>query len=322
MSEVNSIYTRYYPSKILLFGEHIVVLGGNALAIPYPKYSGRLVIKNAPLNSSEKASSDSLRKFAKYLSKIEEKFDSNFEFNLTLMLKELDEGLYFESAIIQGFGLGSSGALVAAVFDRYFDYKTADSTTPDNKTLRELKECFALMESSFHGKSSGTDPLICYVNKPILLKSGGRVEVVKVPDFEEDRANSTVSLFLLNTHIKRETGPLVLYFLERCKEAAFKQLCQEQLAVFNNNCIEGLLNGDGNKLWQNMKKLSRFQLIHVPKMLPDYLLPNWEKGLKNDLFYLKMCGAGGGGFMLGVTKKPESLTSYFSEADISIIGSL
>ena len=33
-------------------------------------------------------------------------------------------------------------------------------------------------------------------------------------------------------------------------------------------------------------------------MIPNQLIDNWEEGLKSDLYYMKLCGSGGGGFFL------------------------
>jgi len=77
--------------------------------------------------------------------------------------------LYFDSSIPQGYGVGSSGALVAAIYDTYaIDKIEATETLTRDKLLR-LKEIFSLMESFFHGKSSGLDPLNSYLSIPILM---------------------------------------------------------------------------------------------------------------------------------------------------------
>ena len=36
----------------------------------------------------------------------------------------------------------------------------------------------------------------------------------------------------------------------------------------------------------------------IPKLYADL----WQEGLKYEGYYLKLCGAGGGGFLLGITQ--------------------
>ena len=40
-------------------------------------------------------------------------------FDLDQMASDISKGMYFDSSIPPGYGVGSSGALVAAVYDRY-----------------------------------------------------------------------------------------------------------------------------------------------------------------------------------------------------------
>ena len=67
--------------------------------------------------------------------------------NTQLLESDLHNGWELSSDIPAGAGMGSSGAVVAAVYDRYAQQKTDD--------LFALKNLFAQMENYFHGKSSG-----------------------------------------------------------------------------------------------------------------------------------------------------------------------
>ena len=40
-------------------------------------------------------------------------------FDLAALKKDISLGLYFDSSIPQGYGVGSSGALVASIYDKY-----------------------------------------------------------------------------------------------------------------------------------------------------------------------------------------------------------
>jgi mevalonate kinase len=42
-------------------------------------------------------------------------------------------------------------------------------------------------------------------------------------------------------------------------------------------------------------------------MIPDSIRPVWEQGLKSGAYTLKLCGAGGGGFLLGIAQNTATL---------------
>ena len=102
-----------YSSKILLFGEYSIVLNSTGFAIPYPLYEGRL---NLRAGNRDKGSQKKILEFIEYL-KIKEKNLPGFDW--LKINKDIANSLFFKSNIPQGYGLGSSGALVAAFYDRY-----------------------------------------------------------------------------------------------------------------------------------------------------------------------------------------------------------
>ena len=83
----------------------------------------------------------------------------------------LINNMHFDSSIPQGYGVGSSGALVAAIYDKYADDKITVLENLTRDKLLKLKAIFSKMESFFHGKSSGLDPLNSYLSLPILINS-------------------------------------------------------------------------------------------------------------------------------------------------------
>lgn len=46
-----------------------------------------------------------------------------FNFRFDEIEKDLQEGMYFDSSIPRGYGVGSSGAIVAAIYDKYAEDK-------------------------------------------------------------------------------------------------------------------------------------------------------------------------------------------------------
>ena len=112
-----------FYSKILLFGEYGILKNSRGISIPYHMYKGFLSLGDIS-NIKVKKSNDILIDFYKYL-------NSNTiknKFNLKQFKSDIQSGLYFESSIPIGYGIGSSGALVAALYDKYFIKKVSTDT--------------------------------------------------------------------------------------------------------------------------------------------------------------------------------------------------
>ncbi len=202
--------------------------------------------------------------------------------------KELSEGLFFESDIPTGYGVGSSGALVAAIFDRYCMVR-------EGKDLTLLKKSFAQMEGFFHGTSSGIDPLVCYLNETIVLHNK---EIIKV---ELPEVQNSATLFLLDTGIKRQATPYIEYFLKKNKEKKFNEKLKNNYLPAIDSAINKLINKSWILLFAEFNTISEFQFLYLDELIPTNFLKIWKEGIESDYFKLKICGAGGGGFILGMT---------------------
>lgn len=288
-------------SKVLLFGEYSVIKHSHALAIPYPLFEGKLKFKRSKNIMIE----SELKAFGQYLKKIQQTQDLR-GFDLSSFEFDIGQGLFFDSTIPQGFGVGSSGALCAALVDRYTNIED------DVDKIDELKKFFSLVESHFHGSSSGFDPLVSFLQRPILIGEKQKLSTVELPDYKEGKG----CLFLLNTGRARRTEPLVNLFLEKCKSDEFNHLCQSHLLPITNQCIESFLQKDVQTLFENFNRLSEFQFQHMKEMIPKIFQDIWEMGLKGHEFYLKLCGAGGGGFLLGMTQDFESARKVLEGQEI------
>ncbi len=288
-----------FCSKILLFGEYSIIIHSKALTVPYDLFEGRLLLRNITDNSKGiQQSNRELEAFSEYLKLKLENNELSADFDTTSLDFDIAQGLYFQSNIPQGFGVGSSGALTAALYERYVDDKIQVNGTPNNEVILKLKKVFGEMESHFHGSSSGADPLSCYLRKPLLFRSKTQIEATSIPDYSAGNG----AVFLLNTARPRKTEPLVNLFLEKCRHQSFLELCQKELIIYNDNCIEAFLNAEHTKLFENLTLISQFQIQYFQPMIPTLFRQAWKEGLESGLYTLKLCGAGGGGFILGFTQ--------------------
>ncbi len=283
-----------FYSKILLFGEYGIIQDAMGLSIPYDFYKGKFHLAEDKYSESN----EHLRTYFTYLSYLDTTGQAITKLDLTRFKKDLKDGIAFDSSIPQGFGVGSSGALVAAIYDKY-SLNKIDPEKIEKNQLAELKAIFGQMESHFHGKSSGLDPLICYLNLPVVIKSKEELNTVGLP---AETKESKGAIFLLNTNEPGETQPMVQIFMERMKEKGFRNMVKTDLKKYNDECIKSFLKGDFTPLFGNLKYLSALLLQNFSPMIPAAFQDVWKQGIETGDYYLKLCGSGGGGYILGFTR--------------------
>jgi len=302
-------------SKILLFGEYGIIQDSMGLSIPYGAYRGELKFTHNATDEQQ-TSNQHLTAYLTYLKQEASGSLSHLGLDLNAFEQEIAKGMYFDSTIPQGFGVGSSGALVAAIYDRYATQKIDNgSTEPTKNQLIKLKEALGVMESYFHGKSSGIDPLICYLRLPILIKSKQDIGTVGIPESGAGEG----AIFLLNSGEPGETQPMVNIFMEKMKQEGFRNMVKHQFKKYNDECIKSFLKGDTKPLFKNLKELSGLILENFSPMIPKRFTQLWKDGLESNAYYLKLCGSGGGGFILGFTQDLETAKAKLKGHELEVI---
>ena len=299
-----------FYSKILLFGEYGIIKDSKGLSIPYNFYNGALKVDENPSQEAIKSNA-SLKRFVTYLEQLQNEQPELVTFNLDLLKTDVERGMYFDSSIPQGYGVGSSGALVAAIYDKYANKKITVLENLTREKLLQLKTIFSQMESFFHGKSSGLDPLNSYLSIPILINSKDNIEATGIPS---QSATGKGAVFLLDSGIVGETAPMVNIFMENLKEEGFRKMLKNQFVKYTDACVENFLGGDMKSLFKNTKQLSKVVLNNFKPMIPEAFHGIWQQGIDTNDYYLKLCGSGGGGYILGFTedleKAKQSLKDY------------
>lgn len=301
-----------FYSKILLFGEYGIIKDSKGLSIPYNFYNGALKMDG---NTSEKASksNESLKKFTQYLASLDENLVC---FDIESLKADVDAGMYFDSSIPQGYGVGSSGALVAAIYDKYAVDKITVLENLTREKLLQLKQIFSEMESFFHGKSSGLDPLNSYLSLPILINSKDNIEATGIP---YQKSSGKGAVFLLDSGVVGETAPMVSIFMENMKQEGFRNMLKDQFIKYTDACVDDFLKGDVKSLFQNTKQLSKVVLNNFKPMIPPQFHELWQKGIETNDYYLKLCGSGGGGYILGFTENIEKAKQSLEGHKIEVV---
>ena len=301
-----------FYSKILLFGEYGIIKDSKGLSIPYNFYKGALKLNESDSDKA-KTSNNGLKLFVEHLRSI----DANLvEFDFKSLEQDVENGMYFDSSIPQGYGVGSSGALVAAIYDKYAQNKITVLENLTREKLLKLKAIFSEMESFFHGKSSGLDPLNSYLSLPILINSKDNIEATGIPSQKTDGKGA---VFLLDSGVVGETAPMVSIFMENMKQDGFRNMLKDQFIKHTDACVEDFLKGDVKSLFNNTKKLSKVVLSHFKPMIPKQFHELWQKGLETNEYYLKLCGSGGGGYILGFTEDFEKAQAALKDYKLEVV---
>jgi mevalonate kinase len=298
-----------YPAKLLLFGEYSILLGSKALGIPLNAFQARLDFMDQQKGNSlirAEESNNQLKKLTDYYAG---KLLIFGEFlNLEQFNADVKQGLYLSSTIPQRVGMGSSGAMCAAVYERY--------RLAEKEKVLFLLEKFIKMESFFHGRSSGFDPLVIYLKKPILQGDDGDANPVKS---NSQLIDHKIEILLIDSGIDRPEIPFVEQFLEKFAPDGIISTAAKELIRLTNLCIDTFISENPADLWKEVLNLSRFQLDTLSHLIPAHLQVHWAEGLENGLFALKICGSGGGGYFSCLTLNKIDTFKYFKIRDLELL---
>ncbi|WP_238785642.1 GHMP family kinase ATP-binding protein [Blattabacterium cuenoti] len=255
------------------------------------------MFKKKPLYDRDLIAKNSNKEIKKYCRFMMSKKLLYKKLNLSKLIKDLNNGIFFNSNIPQKYGLGSSGALISSIYNKYSEN---NKLLVKKKNLIHLKKIFSIMESFFHGKSSGIDPLVCYIKKPILVKSINKLSIINnkniLLNFKKFK------IFIIDSEITSGTKLMYKFFFNKLKEKKFKKIMKEEFTMYNKTCIKYFLKGEEDKLMENIKKISNWTFYNLTPMITKNIKNIWKNGIKNNNYYLKLCGSGGGGFYIGFTK--------------------
>ena len=267
-----------FYSKVLLFGEYGIISNSNALSIPFKEFYGFLK-KSTILNQEQKDSNDKLIELYHYIS------DNNIinaVIDIQSLKNDLELGLHFESSIPVASGVGSSGALVSSIFYRYL------RTDIKDLSLEEIKHLLSIIESKFHGQSSGLDPLVSFYNKSIFL-SNKKIKLIDDIDYRNCK------IYIIDSKINASTKEMIQIFNNKMKDKNFSNFFNTVFINKTNVCIDNLLN-NSSSFQNSIKELSEITFKNFQEMIPSQIKEKWEYGLKTNSYFMKLCGSGGGGF--------------------------
>lgn len=156
-----------------------------------------------------------------------------------------------------------------------------------------LKVLYSRMESYFHGKSSGIDPLVIHFNKPVLIDEN-KIKCLE-PAF--NLIEEGIHLYLLDSGIARNASGMIETFQREFQDETFRDKFRESYLPILNQIKTKAENQESVGL-DLIKTLSGQQINFFRKLIPDPVFRVWQKCLSTNHTCIKVLGAGGGGYFL------------------------
>jgi mevalonate kinase len=253
------------PGKWVLCGEHAVLRGASAIALPHPEFS--LSLRFRPANGGLTI------------------FPENSRDVVQSILTErgpLPRGeLQLETSIPIGAGLGSSAALCVALA-RWF----APRASP-----QEIARAATELEHRFHGRSSGMDAAVIAEGQPIRFTRGASAEILQIPRLPRFTFHDTGR--------RADTRDCVARVEEyRRKFPTEGARWDESMAEASRLAYEGLMSGDLGSISRAMRLAH--DCFAAWSLVPPEAQEIQARLAREGALASKLTGAGGGGFVVAL----------------------
>jgi len=288
----SSFQTRV-PGKWVLAGEHAVLRGATAIALPHPSFGLSLSFENHGESRLEVYPDSAKNIIDELIHSISDAW-SDQEVRPFHRPKGI---LKIESSIPVGAGLGSSAALCVAL--------TRWMAEP--LSIRRSEEQFEFakrLEHRFHGRSSGMDVAVATAGEAIAfgMERGAKpIGIRRLPKFtfHDTQLRTRTSEAVMQVEKYRDEFPI----------ASMKT--DEWMASAARSAMEGLVRYDRGDLNSGLELLAS-SMRQSQECFYDWgLVPTEAKRVQENLLNegalaAKLTGAGGGGFVVALW--PENST--------------
>lgn len=288
-------------SKIILIGEHSVVYGQPAIALPLKNIQTKVHIK-----SSQEPGI--LFKSRYYTGNVDQ-MTANLLGIKTLILKTIDElngnpsnlTITVDSNIPAERGMGSSASTAVALVRGIFSFY--QKPLSHTKLLKQV----AISEKIIHGSPSGLDSATASSSVPILFKKGTTLETIEM--------NLDAYLVIADTGIKGKTGTAVQLVHDKVISDAHNEKLIEDLGDLAQQAIKNLSLNRVVELGQIMDQAHAIlKELGVSHPTVEHLI---ETAQQNNALGAKLTGGGLGGCVIVLVKDhqtAESMSNALTDA--------
>lgn len=284
------------PAKTILFGEHAVVYGQPAIAVPVNNLQTKVTIQGLP---TKPAGTIEIKAPAVGLDTTYAALAEDHPLRQSIDLFTAHHHLpnimamriMIASTIPAGSGLGSSAALSVALFNALSGFLGIDSKP------EEINYLAYEAEKIFHGTPSGIDNTVIAFNAPIIFQRGEPMQFLDI--------GATFHFMLINCGVSASTAEAVgavRALVERYPEQVTPLI--REIGVITGEAKSALAGGDrwllGSLMQRNQALLKSLTVSH-PQL--DLVVAICER---SGALGAKLSGGGRGGHVLCLLEEPDN----------------
>jgi mevalonate kinase len=277
-----AVFETQTPAKWVLTGEHSVLRGAAAIALPHPELHLKLSFEpgGASLEITPREAAEVIR-----------------ETLASLPLSREPQGkLEIQSSIPWGAGLGSSAALCVAL--------TRWLSGPLHLPRGEWQDFATRLENRFHGKSSGMDVAVILAGQPVRFVRGQKpvpLEVRRLPHFTFHDTGLRASTCECVARVER-------YVRDHAKEAG---ALDELMGQASRSAEAGLKLYDSGEQDAGLEQVAKamsgsWQCFEAWGLVPPAARDLQQSLLSQGALAAKLTGAGGGGMVVALWSSRSS----------------
>ncbi|WP_160671034.1 mevalonate kinase [Clostridium sp. C8-1-8] len=283
-------------SKLILVGEHAVVYGKPAIAIPFPlkvkavtsSYSGKIMLESAIYSGAIENIPMKMQGLSACIKETLKKLNKSW-YGLKILI---------DSEVPSGRGLGSSAAVAIAIVRSLFSFFEEELSDEELFRLVQISERYA------HGKPSGIDTASEICECPIWFEKGKDIFPIK--------SGKELFIVVADTGRVGDTHTAVgnvkkKYDLEPLKVQKSLNEIGKVVDSARSSIIDGEINSLGRLLYSNHKELIN---LGVSDDQLDLLV---EAAMKAGALGAKLTGGGLGGCMIALASSLEKARLISSE---------
>ncbi len=267
--------------KVILMGEHAVVYGYGAIAIPLFSHSVTTTVEKSKADFLDCSlykgkmmnAPTQLNNVCEVITEVKKRLKIDETLKITI-----------DSQIPSGRGMGSSAAVVSSIIKAMYHYKQIFLTQ------EQLLELVHIGETIAHGNPSGLDGVVVNSKTPVLFKRGKGIVPI------QSRLHGY--LVIRDTCIVASTKQAVADIAELIKKDDKSRDSLDQLGKLSESSIRLIEEGNMKELGLKMiQAQSLLKLLYVSHPLIDQLV---DKALAVGALGAKLTGGGRGGCVIAL----------------------
>jgi mevalonate kinase len=286
--------------KVILVGEHSVVYGSHAVAVPLKNHKLNLTIKPQDC-------------FFNHQPKINALLKKTFKL---LNVEEFPLKIETTSQIESGTGLGSSAALCIATL------KAISQINNQHIPKKKLAYLANKLEKNFHYNPSGIDTTVIVQETPVLFSPNNPYQKITINNIKHNNKRYPWPFVLINSKEKSPTWKMIEIAKPYFKSPEGLQSIK-QIDTISQQTAQGLDKGDINTVAKNINACGK--ILSASGIVTTTLEKIINKAFDFNALAAKSTGGGGGGFVLALLNPLDfeqqiaNFENYFGKKNIKTL---